>query len=176
MWWRDGEGNQEAGGGRRGVGARGCGMGRAAEAAEGSTVVGGWVGLSPRRRAPPHVHAVEGAAADGAAQAVQRLRRHCAYLWRGLHAPGEAAREIGVVLRRGEAVEAAEHAAEVEQRLVRVRRQPRAQLGLGGAEVEVLRLERAQLSRLQLQRRAGLVDVAELLEELGLSARRVANA
>ena len=73
-------------------------------------------------------------------------------------------------------MEAAEHAAEVEQRLVRVRRQPRAQLGLGRAEVEVLRLERAQLSRLQLQRRAGLVDVAELLEELGLSARRVANA
>ena len=176
MWWRDGEGNQEAGGGRRGVGARGCGMGRAAEAAEGSTVVGGWVGLSPRRRAPPHVHAVEGAAADGAAQALQRLCGHGANLGRGLHAPGEAAREVCVVLRRGEAVEAAEHAAEVEQRLVRVRRQPRAQLGLGGAKVEVLRLERAQLSRLQLQRRAGLVDVAELLEELGLSARRVANA
>ena len=122
------------------------------------------------------MHAVEGAAADGTTQALQRLCGDGANLGRGLHAPGEAAREVCVVLRRGEAVEAAEHAAEVEQRLVRVRRQPRAQLGLGGAEVEVLRLERAQLSRLQLQRRAGLVDVAELLEELGLSARRVANA
>jgi len=114
------------------------------------------------------VHAVEAAAADGAAQPLQRLRGDGAYLGRGLHAPGEAAREVGVLLRRGEAVEATEHAPEVEQRLVRVRRQPCAQLGLRGAEVEVLRLERAQLAGPQLQRRARLVDVAEPLEELGL--------
>ena len=72
-------------------------------------------------------------------------------------------------------MEAAEHASEVEQRLVRVRRQPCAQLGLGRAEVEVLRLERAQLPRPQLQRRAGLVDVAELLEQLGRVGALVAE-
>ena len=156
--------------GRRGAQAAGRSTGGAAE---GSTAVGWWRG-SPGR-APPHVHAVERAAADGASQALQRLRGHCADLGRGLHPPGEAAREVGVALRRGEAPEAAEHAAEVEQWLVRVRRQPRAQLGLGGTEVEAGGLERVQLPRLQLQRRAGLVDVAEPLEQLGCVGALVAE-
>ena len=121
------------------------------------------------------MHAVEGAAAHGAAQALQRLCGHGANLGRGLHAPGEAARKLGVALRRREAPEAAEHTPKVEQRLVRVRREPSAQLGFGGAEVEPRGLERVQLPRLQLQRRAGLVDVAELLEQLGRVGALVAE-
>lgn len=87
-------------------------------------------------RSPPHVHAVERASTNRVAQHLQRFGGNGPDFGRRLHAPRKAALEVIVALWRGEAPEAPEHAPKVEERLRLVRRQPRAELFLGRAEVE----------------------------------------